>query len=64
MEFVYLMVNGLNWENMIILLTKEEAIESSIKYPNRRVEIFIKSDLGYEPTYNFYKNGKEFISID
>ena len=55
------MINGSNWENMIIFLTKEEAIESSIKYPNRRVEIFRKSYLGYEPTYDFYKQGRLFV---
>ena len=46
------------WEDIIILLSKEDAINESIKYPNARVEIFSKNNtLGYTPTYNYYKNG-------
>ena len=32
-DFVYLMVNGEEWEDMIILLTDFEAIEASIAHP-------------------------------
>ena len=29
------------------------------KYPKARIEIFsISNELGYTPTYNFYKNGE------
>lgn len=59
MDFVYLLVNGGEWEDMVIILTKEEAIQGSLHYKNSRVEIFMKSDeLGYVPTYDYYENGK------
>ena len=62
MEFVYLLVKGTEWEDVVIYLQKEEAIEISKKNPKYRVEIFIKDDThGYVPTYNFYENGV-FIS--
>lgn len=60
MEFVFMLLFGIGneWEDIIILLSKEDAINASIKYPNARVEIFSKNDaLGYTPTYNYYKNG-------
>ena len=62
MEFVYLFLYGSEWEDVIILLSKEDAINKSIKYPEDRVEIFSKKNdtSGYTPTYNYYKNG-EFI---
>ena len=56
MKLVYLSINGDSWEDMIIFLTEEEAIQASF---NSRVEIFSKNtDLGYLPTYNYYKNGE------
>ena len=65
MEFVYLLVNdGSEWEDIIIFLSKEEAIIKSNKYPNLRVEIFSKNENGgYTPTYNYYKNGIYVPSI-
>ena len=58
MEFIYLLVKGSEWEDVIVYLQKEEAIEISKKYPNYRVEIFIKNNKnGFIPTYNFYRNG-------
>ena len=61
MLFVYLMINGngCEWEDMVIFLTEEEAIQASIKYPNSRIEIFCKNidSTEYLPTYNYYKNG-------
>ena len=63
--FVYIYVliyEGHDWEDIVILLSKEEAINESIKYPEARVEIFSKSNNlgygGYRPTYNYYKNGE------
>jgi hypothetical protein len=56
MDFLYLL-KGSDWEDIIIFLTKEEAIQASIKSPNTTVEIFSRSDFGYSPTYDFYKNG-------
>jgi hypothetical protein len=49
---------GSEWEDMVIILSKEDAINESIKNPKVRVEIFSKNnELGYTPTYNYYKNG-------
>jgi len=62
-QLVYMLLpDGAEWEDMIIILNKEEAIEASKKYYKRRVEIFKKreSGVGYEPSYNYYKNG-EFV---
>ena len=57
-EFVYLFTFGGEWEDSIIILSKEEAIKQSIDYPNNRVEIFSKINTSrYLPTYNYYKNG-------
>jgi hypothetical protein len=63
MEFVYLL-KGSHWEAMIIFLTKEEAIQASIKCPKNSVEIFSRSDVGYLPTYDFYKNGVLYKCCD
>ena len=61
MEFVYVFLYGDEWEDIIIFLSKEDAIKESINHPNNRVEIFTKTiSIGYTPTYNYYKNG-EFI---
>ena len=58
MDFVYVFLDINDWEDIVIFLSKEDAINKSIKYPNARVEIFSKNDtLGYTPTYNYYKNG-------
>jgi hypothetical protein len=59
MDFVYVFFDVNNWEDMIIFLSKEDAINESKKKPKARVEIFsITNELGYTPTYNFYKNGE------
>lgn len=59
MDFVYVLVYGSEWEDIIILLSNEDAINESINYPNARVEIFSKNiKSGYKPTYNYYKNGE------
>jgi hypothetical protein len=62
MDFVYVLFSdGGEWEDIIVFLFKEEAINASINHPNHRVEIFSKDDTsGYKPTYNYYKYG-EFI---
>jgi hypothetical protein len=58
MDFIYLLLNGHEWEDIIIILVKEDAIEKSKKYPNQRVEIFNKNENNeYIPTYNYYING-------
>ena len=58
MEFLYVLVFGSEWEDIVILIG--DPIEESIKHPNERVEIFSKTDSGYTPTYNYYKNGTLF----
>jgi hypothetical protein len=60
MKLVYLLVSdGSEWDDIVVYLTEEEAIESSIIYPNSRVEIFTKHRCfnQYVPTYNYYQNG-------
>ena len=58
MEFVYLLLDGSNWEDIIVFVSKEEAIKESINNPKCRVEIFsINNNNKYIPTYNYYKNG-------
>jgi hypothetical protein len=65
--YVYVLIYGSDWEDIVIILSKEDAIEISKKYPNSRVEIFSKSKnidkslintVGFTPTYNYYKNGE------
>jgi hypothetical protein len=59
MDFVYVLLFGSEWEDIVILLSKEDAINESMKYPTARVEIFSKNNtIGYTPTYNYYKNGE------
>jgi len=60
----YLYVSIINdLEDRIIFLTEDQAIQASIRNPNRRVEIFEKTfDFngnfnGYLATQNYYKNG-------
>ena len=61
MNFIYIFMNGTEWEDIIVFLSKEDAIQKSINHPNDRIEIFSKTNTpGYTPTYNYYKNG-EFI---
>jgi hypothetical protein len=69
MEFIYVLIANHCWEDMVIYLYKEAAIEASINNPTRRVEIFREKDdfllagKGYSPTYNYYKNG-EYIETN
>jgi hypothetical protein len=59
MDVVYVFLDINNWEDIIIFLSKEDAINESKKYPNARVEIFkINEEVGYTATYNFYRNGE------
>jgi hypothetical protein len=59
MDVVYVFLDINNWEDIIIFLSKEDAINESKKYPKARVHIFrINEEVGYTPTYNFYKNGE------
>jgi hypothetical protein len=59
MDFIYAFISGSEWEDIIIFLSKEDAIKKSINHPNARVEIFSNNNTsGYIPTYNYYKNGE------
>ncbi len=60
MKYVYLLINGDEWEDMVIFLTEKEAKQASIKWTNVRIEIFSKSEFGYLPTYLYYQNGEIF----
>jgi hypothetical protein len=44
MDFVYILLYGSEWEDIVILLSKEDAVNESIKHPIKRVEIFSKND--------------------
>jgi len=58
MEFVYVFtVDGAEWEDLVIYLSKEEAIAKSKKHPNVRLDIYKKSADGYRPSYSYYLNG-------
>lgn len=59
LDYVYALCNGGEWEDMIIILDKIEAINISLRYPLKKVEIFIKriNGVGYIPSYNYYENG-------
>jgi hypothetical protein len=58
MDCVFVLLYGNEWEDTAILLTEEDAINQSKIHPNARVEIFSKNNIGYTPTYNYYKNGE------
>jgi hypothetical protein len=60
MQCIYIFIPSCDWEDFVVLLTEEEAIRESIRYPNARVEVFSKNENGgYYPTYDYYKNGKK-----
>ena len=62
MDCIYLfVVDGAEWEDIVVFLSKEEAIEKSKKCPKVRLEIFKKSEKGgYQPSYTYYLNGEFF----
>jgi hypothetical protein len=64
MEQVFVLVKGgeWEWEDIVIFLSKCEAIQASIKYPRYQIEIFEKKsdESGFEPTYSYYKNGEYY----
>lgn len=61
MEFVYVLIYDNEWEDTVILLSQEDAINESLVNPYARVEIFSKNNKKYTPTYNYYKNGQLII---
>jgi hypothetical protein len=60
MDHVYLLVvDGAEWEDIVVYTTLESALEKSRAWPKTRVEIFSKhAKGGYRPTYNYYLNGE------
>jgi hypothetical protein len=56
--------SGVEWEDMIIIVNKEDAITISKKYSKHTVQIYEKKTnmLGYEPMYNFFLNGELHIN--
>jgi hypothetical protein len=59
MDFLYVFtVDGAEWEDLVIYLSKEEAIAKSKKFPKVRLDIYKKTEDGYRPTYKFYLNGE------
>ena len=58
MEFIYVLVYGEEWEDIVIFLSLDDALKESANHQNNRIEIFSKTkNSGYTPTYNYYKNG-------
>ena len=58
MEIYVFVPDGAEWEDVVVFLSKEDAIEKSKQRPNVRLEVFSKSaDGGYRPTYTYYLNG-------
>lgn len=51
-------VDGAEWEDIVIYLSRDEAIAKSKKIPNVRMEILKKTDDGYRPTYTYFLNGE------
>jgi len=62
MEKIFVLVKSSEWEDIVIFLSQEEAIQSSIKFPRYHVEIFEKRNElpGFEPSYSYYKNGEYY----
>jgi len=61
MDYIYLINNDL-----YIIKNKSKAIEISLQYPEKKIEIYVKKIVsniekgggeGYIPTCNYYKNG-------
>jgi hypothetical protein len=62
MDFLYLLLNDGEWEDTIVYLNEEDAINASIFFPTLRVEIFTKTGKsGFVPSYNYYKNGVKIL---
>lgn len=59
MEVYLFVVDGAEWEDIVVYISKEEAIAKSLKHPKIRLEIFKKEeDGGYRPTYSYFMNGR------
>jgi hypothetical protein len=59
MEVYVFVVDGGEWEDIVVYTSKEDAIKKSKKHPGIRVEIFIRGeDGGHRPTYSRFLNGE------
>ena len=58
MEVYVFTVDGAEWEDLVIYLSKEEAIAKSKKFPKVRLDIYKKTEDGYRPSYKYYLNGE------
>lgn len=62
MDYIYL-INS----DLFIIKNRSKAIEISLQYPEKKIEIYVKKIVynegeerkgaGYIPTFNYYKNG-------
>jgi hypothetical protein len=66
MEYLYVYTeDGFEWEDLTIVITKEEAIALSRRKPRGRVEIFERKENGrFVPSYNYYQNGRYMVGSD
>lgn len=62
MEVYLFVVDGAEWEDIVVFTSKESAIAKSLKHPKIRLEIFRTGDFGgfggYRPTYSHFLNGE------
>jgi hypothetical protein len=58
MELYVFTVDGAEWEDLVIYLSKEEALAKSKKHPKVRLDIYKKTEDGYRPTYRYFLNGE------
>jgi hypothetical protein len=59
MEVYVFVVDGGEWEDIVVYTSREDAIKKSKKHPGIRVEIFtLEHDGGYRPSYSHFLNGE------
>ena len=59
MEVYLFVVDGAEWEDIVVYTSKEAAIVKSKKHPKIRLEIFsVGDDGGYRPTYSHFLDGE------
>jgi hypothetical protein len=59
MEVYLFVVDGAEWEDIVVYTSKDDAIAKSIKHPKIRLEVFtLGKDGGYRPAYSHFLNGE------
>ena len=63
MDYIYVFIDDQGiWEedeDIIVFLSKEEALRASKRHPTVRIEVFAQSPKGgYRPTYAYFLDGK------